>query len=655
MKLLKNSYLYYSLIFLIALALRLDFLIASDFRVDSDEAIVGLMAKHLIEGVALPVFYYGQSYMGSFEAWLVAFSYKIFGINNFAIKLVPLIFSLLFVAIIVKIAKELYGEKTARIAALLVAIPPSTLLIWSGKARGGFIELVCFGALSLLLTIGFLRKNKISYLTLISLGVLFGFSWWINYQIIYFIIPVGVFVFIKLINLKLGFLKTLACIVISKLSFLIGSLPFWLYNIENKFSSFEMFKSAKDKDLVSHAVGFFEYALPILLGGKRFWHDESLFCGSTAITLTLYVALFAYVLYLRRSSIKQLFKLQADKNVLTELVVFFTLFTFFVFIVSSFGYLFKAPRYLLPAYVGIFILTAFAISSIRNKFLSSSILVLILALNLMSSYLEQRAVPGEPFIYKQQRVSKDHTQLISWLDRNNYNFVKTNYWIGYRLALETEERIKFSIFSTPEQVRIESYEKLAAKYDKKRVPMVLVPEQAKKVKLALRKLGYEFSSIKLSDYVVIYNIEEIYNENVELSLDDVEISSNYNNEIVSNLIDNNINTRWGSSNPQVPSMEISLDFKTSLTANAFRVDLGQWIHDYARKLEVVAINSEDEEVVLLNNNEYEAIRYYVGDDILFPVYFPLANLKKISIRQTGSHPIFDWSMAEFKLYNVNKK
>ena len=36
---------------------------------DSDQAIVGLMAKHLSEGRAFPLFLYGQTYMLAVEAW----------------------------------------------------------------------------------------------------------------------------------------------------------------------------------------------------------------------------------------------------------------------------------------------------------------------------------------------------------------------------------------------------------------------------------------------------------------------------------------------------------------------------------------------------------------------------------------------------------
>ena len=39
---------------------------------DSDQAIFGLMAKHIAEGRAFPLFMYGQTYMLAAEAWLAA-------------------------------------------------------------------------------------------------------------------------------------------------------------------------------------------------------------------------------------------------------------------------------------------------------------------------------------------------------------------------------------------------------------------------------------------------------------------------------------------------------------------------------------------------------------------------------------------------------
>src|SRR5580765_6225791 len=56
----------------------------SDF--DSDQAVVGLMAKHLADGRAFPLFYYGQHYMLAVEPWLAAPFFKVFGASIAALK-----------------------------------------------------------------------------------------------------------------------------------------------------------------------------------------------------------------------------------------------------------------------------------------------------------------------------------------------------------------------------------------------------------------------------------------------------------------------------------------------------------------------------------------------------------------------------------------
>jgi hypothetical protein len=54
---------------------------------DADQAISGLMAKHLAERRALPVFFYGQSYMLAVEAWMAAPVFAIAGASVTALKL----------------------------------------------------------------------------------------------------------------------------------------------------------------------------------------------------------------------------------------------------------------------------------------------------------------------------------------------------------------------------------------------------------------------------------------------------------------------------------------------------------------------------------------------------------------------------------------
>ena len=61
---------------------------------DADQAIVGLMAKHLLKGRAFPLFFYGQQYLLGVESWLVAPFFLIGGVSVATLKLPILLLNL---------------------------------------------------------------------------------------------------------------------------------------------------------------------------------------------------------------------------------------------------------------------------------------------------------------------------------------------------------------------------------------------------------------------------------------------------------------------------------------------------------------------------------------------------------------------------------
>src|SRR5687767_9735016 len=68
----------------------LPFIVWPHSAFDSDQAIVGLMAKHLSEGRALPLFFYGQPYMLAVQAWIAAPLFLVGGASIALLKL-PLV------------------------------------------------------------------------------------------------------------------------------------------------------------------------------------------------------------------------------------------------------------------------------------------------------------------------------------------------------------------------------------------------------------------------------------------------------------------------------------------------------------------------------------------------------------------------------------
>ena len=109
---------------------------------DSDQAIVGLMAKHLIEGRAFPLFFYGQEYMLAVEAWLVAPFVAVMGPSVLAVRTALVALNLGAALLLVRLLMT--EAQLGGVAALLAASPfvmaPVIAAAHLEEAQGGNIE-----------------------------------------------------------------------------------------------------------------------------------------------------------------------------------------------------------------------------------------------------------------------------------------------------------------------------------------------------------------------------------------------------------------------------------------------------------------------------------------------------------------------------------
>lgn len=657
----RRNWLFLSIICLIGLSIRLDFLVSNNFVIDADEAIVGLMAKHFLEGNGLPVFYYGQHYMGSFEPLLVSGVFAIFGISSAGLQSVPLAFSIALIPLIFAIAFEVSNVRVARLASLLAAIPPTSLVVWSGKARGGFLEIVFIGALAIWLTVVWLRASHPKPALTGLVWLTLGFGWWVNNQVIFFMLPIAFFMGARVLGSPASarrWLEACGLAATSCCAFLIGGLPFWIYNIQNGMASFGMFHSAEGGDLLEHWQGLFSTALPIVLGARRFWDSSDIFPFASYGAWVVYGALAIFLIALRRREIAQLLRLRVDPGQPLELLGMFVICCLCVFACSSFGYLVQAPRYLLPAYVGIFVLTAWTIDrlSASSRALAALALASILSLNLLSSYYPRRAIPGEPFVELGERVAKDHSELIDWLTSRGHGWVRTNYWIGYRLAFESGERVRFLHGSHPYNVRIPSYAKDAEDEPLEHMPMVLVPAQARLIRAGLKAIGLSYEEITLSGYVVIHSVrppKELH----RLAPGQMRVDASHNPAAAPSAVDGDPNTRWGSAHPQVPGMVYRVRFPAARSIKGLEMTLADWASDFPRNLAIELILEDGSHQRLWSKDAYQGIMRYLEygsprfeKEVPFEVYVEPIKVLGFDLIQLGNHPILDWSISELSVY-----
>ncbi len=115
---------------------------APGVRFDADQAVVGLMAKHVSEGRAFPVFFYGQSYLLAVEAYLAAPVMWVLGPTEVALKLPLLALNVLTAWLVVWRLQRDVGLSAglALVAALPLALPPLVPGVRLMDAMGGNIE-----------------------------------------------------------------------------------------------------------------------------------------------------------------------------------------------------------------------------------------------------------------------------------------------------------------------------------------------------------------------------------------------------------------------------------------------------------------------------------------------------------------------------------
>ncbi|MCB0358009.1 MAG: discoidin domain-containing protein [Bdellovibrionales bacterium] len=648
-------------IMLAGLVPRLYLLWATDSVIDSDEAIVGLMAKHILEGRPWPVFYYGQHYMGSLEAILTAGVFGLMGMSNWSLKVVPLFFSIVFIGCVYALARRFTDRLGASVAALLAALGPSALILWSTKARGGFIEMVVIGTYALILGADILRYRSLRASQYFLVGVVVGIGWWVNNQIIFY--GAALACCLAILTFRRGGIgKTVELGLVGATGFLLGGWPFWYQNLTERpwFQSRELFGRASPREMLDHLGGYVTEALPIILGARRFWSNADVFPGASMMAFVLYGAALCVVtitwLNLPVSGFREAVRTKPGKRLLSGLLLaLFVVGVPLIFSASRYGWLSQAPRYLLPLYSVIFVFVGVAASSLwAAGGLVPRVAGLLLAggglgLNLASMFANGGALPGQPFVFRDERVRPDHRELYHWLEAHDYRSIKTNYWIGYRVAFETEERITFSRFRGPQTIRIPEYEQQAPTGLEESV-LVLVPQEAEYVTRGLSDLGYLFEADPVGGYVVVHHIRPIVHRGpvVPLYADSIHVSSR--DDWKPALVDGDLGTRWGSGEPQHPDMEIEVSLPQPTELTGVDIDHGFWTSDYARALTIELVRPDGSSCAVLETRRNPSVEYVAGEQRFLSLTFPPVLTSAVRLIQRGEHPILDWSVAELTLF-----
>jgi 4-amino-4-deoxy-L-arabinose transferase-like glycosyltransferase len=169
-------------------------------ELDSDQSTMGLMAVHIAYRGEHPVFFYGQHYMGSLEAFLAAPLFFLFGPSTFSLRLGVIFLFILFLISMYLLTRLLYSKQLALATLILLSLGSSVLLQRELATIGGYQETIFFGSVAFLLATWLAlsqshvvsrRDQRWRLVAYTGWGLAVGLGIWSDFLILPFVIGAG--------------------------------------------------------------------------------------------------------------------------------------------------------------------------------------------------------------------------------------------------------------------------------------------------------------------------------------------------------------------------------------------------------------------------------------------------------------------------------
>ena len=455
-RLSNNLFLLISAILLAALFKSV--LILSDrIPFNADEAVVALMARHILQGEH-PPFFYGQSYLGSLDAYLVAAGFAALGESVETIRIVQ---GLLYLALMVATAwlgKEVYGRwRIGVLAAFLLAIPNVNTSLYTTVSLGGYGEALLIGVLTMALGERLARQVEMGEGKLSAWGLwgaLCGLGFWAFGLTLIFSLPVGAYMLLisrrAIKSRKAAPMRLLGLYAVVAGGFLAGAAPWWIFAL--KHGTAGLFGElaggairgveglAWASSVGQHLRNLILFGVTVILGLRPPWEIRWLALPAAPFALAFWIAVGVNILQrLRRDSGQRI--IQEAPLVMAALL----LAAGFVF--SPFG-ADPSGRYFLPLAPLMALWAGNWLDGLQSKAAGwvCALVGLVIAFHLWGTVeCLLRFPPGlttqfDPVTQVDHRRMDD---LVEFLQENGEKYGYTNYWVSYPLAFRSAETLVF--------------------------------------------------------------------------------------------------------------------------------------------------------------------------------------------------------------------
>ena len=608
-------------------------------HVHTDNAVMLLMGKHILEKGEFPIFYYGQNWFGSLSALVHAGVFlALGGIPPWSIHVAPLLFFLGFCLVLYLLTRMTLGPAVALVALAWNIVTPVPLSEYTVMPHGGYIEGLMLGTVLLWLAVRLVLARepwkKTGHYAL--LGFAGGVGWWTSPLVVYQILAATAYVVLR--ERPSAIWKGA---VLSMPAFFIGAAPFFYFYARDPYS-----------DVLNMGGGYALRNVPeglYLLFVERLPQYLAWDLSQAAVPIMhwlgalVYAWALAFFLWHLRGSF-------GARHPLRDAAIFPIFFLVFTLLSAASIHIRRnAPMYAIPLSALLPVAIGFWLWYSRRAWklaagVGCAALFLVHGWETVS-----RVVAYAP---RAEASTQGHVTLVHDLEARGVKRLYLHSRPGSELLnFYAREHIIAS------QMLAERYPPYFEAMEREPDPTFLYPRGTRDLVPTLKALGASYEIEPLGDYDLVRHVRPTDRRYRQVSVDHLHVSASHGSDDMQYAVDRDMESSWTSVELRKPGMWVQLDLGQPVHVGMVRLwNRGEGHGTYAMDIRV--------ETSVDGRAWHEAVPrspmelLYWSGPRLYPwewgyrweTRFPPVDARFVRITQHEQDPRFPWVIAEAYVY-----
>jgi F5/8 type C domain len=608
-------------------------------HVHTDNAVMLLMGKHILEKGELPIFYYGQDWFGSLSAFVHAAVFLVLGgIPPWSIHVAPLLFFLGFCLVLYLLTRETLGPAVALVALAWNIVTPVPLSEYTVMPHGGYVEGLMLGTVILWLSVclALAREpwKKTGHYAL--LGFAGGVGWWTSPLVIYQILTSAAYVILR---------ERLRAVwkgaILSVPAFLLGAAPFFYFYALDPYS-----------DVLSMGGG---YALRHIPGGLYLLFVErlpqylgwDLFQSPLPLTHWLGALVYGWALVFFLWHLRRSFSARSPLRNAAIFPIFFLVFA--LLLAASIHVRRNAPLYVIPLSALLPVAIGFWLVHSRHAWRLAAGAACAALFLLHGWTTASWVVTNAP---RAEGSTQGHLGLVRDLEAKGVKQLYLQSRPGSELLnFYARERIIAS------QMLSERYPPYFDALERDPEPAFLYPRGTRGLAPTLKALGASYETEPLGDYDLVRHVRPMDRRYRQVPVANLRASASHATDDMRYALDRDMDSSWTSGELRKPGMWVQFDLGRLVDVGMVRLwnrgeDHGSYAMDI--RVETSVDGRAWHEAVTRSPME---LLYWSGPRVYpwewgyrWEARFPPVEARFVRITQYEKEARFPWIIAEAYVY-----